>query len=278
MNKETFQWLTDDGTQRFARLWEPNETQAIVCLVHGLGEHSGRYEHVAAAFNKAGYALLAIDLLGHGRSEGQRGHAASYETLLADVTYLLEKGRERYRGKPVILYGHSMGGNLVLNYALRHNNQNLAGVIATSPWLRLAFAPPSAQLMLAKAMSRIWPSLSQPNGLDTTHLSHDENVARAYEADPLVHGKISVGLFMAMYAAGEWAIENARKFPLPLLLMHGEEDQITSATASQEFGGKVNTNTTKIWPSLYHETHNEVEKDNVIRFMLDWLSSIVPST
>lgn len=271
MNDETFQWLMTDGTQRFARLWEPEETQAVVCLVHGLGEHGGRYAHVAEALNGAGYALLAIDLLGHGRSEGKRGHTPDYEHILADVACVLEKGRERYGSRPVYLYGHSMGGNLVLNYVLRNNNLDLAGVIATSPWLRLAFAPPPAQVMLAKAMNRILPGLIQPNGLETSQLSRDPAVAQAYEADPLVHNKISVRLFMSAYAAGEWAIENAAKFPYPLLLMHGDQDKITSATATQEFGQKVNSATVKIWSGLYHETHNETNKDEVINYILDWL-------
>ena len=132
-------WTSADGLPLVGRCWEPaGEPRAVVCLVHGLGEHSGRYAHVAAALNDAGYAVLACDKRGHGRSGGKRGHTPSYEALMTDIDLLLAQAEQRFPGKPRFLYGHSLGGNEVLNYALRRK-PDLAGVVATSPGLRTAF-------------------------------------------------------------------------------------------------------------------------------------------
>ena len=134
-----------DGVQFYFQSWQPETpAKAIACLVHGLGEHSGRYAHVGAALNVAGYALLGFDLRGHGKSGGPRGHTPSYETLMDDIGRLLAEARQRYPGQPQFLYGHSLGGNLVLNYALRRK-PGLAGVIATSPAIRTATPPPAAR-------------------------------------------------------------------------------------------------------------------------------------
>jgi len=268
---------TSDGVQLYFQGWQPDTApKAIVCLVHGLGEHSGRYTHVAAALSDVGYALFGFDLRGHGKSGGPRGHTPSYDALMDDIGCLLDEAAKRYPGLLRFLYGHSLGGGLVLNYALRRKPP-VAGVIATSPWLRLAFAPSGMMVALAKIMDRLSPTFVQSNGLSTRDLSHDPEVVRAYEADPLVHDRISARLGMTMLTAGEWAIAHAAEFPLPLLLVHGTADRITSAQGSQEFANKVPGDCTlKLWEGLYHETHNEPEKAGVLAFMVDWLKKHTP--
>ena len=120
MNYVDVQWQSADGLQLVGRSWEPDsEPRAVVCLVHGLGEHCGRYQHVAAALTEAGFAVLACDQRGHGRSAGKRGVIPSYDALMDDIGLLLEQASQRYPGKPRFLYGHSLGGNEVINYALR---------------------------------------------------------------------------------------------------------------------------------------------------------------
>lgn len=271
MNHQELHWQTADGLEIFGRCWQPDaEIRAVVCLVHGLGEHSGRYAHVAAALTAAGYALLGFDLRGHGRSAGLRGHTPSYKALLDDIALLLEQAERYFPGRPRFLYGHSLGGNLVLNYALRRRPQ-LAGVVATGPWLRLAFEPSRVQVLLARTMDRLWPAFSQANGLEVTALARDPAVVQAYQDDPLVHDRVSARLFAVCYSAGLWALAHASEFPLPLLLMHGSADRLTSAAASQEFANRAPDCTFQLWDGFYHELHNEPEKDAVLARMLDWL-------
>ncbi len=278
MNHIEFTRQSPDKLQFYFQGWEPETSpRAVVCLVHGLGEHTGRYAHVAAALNDAGYAVLGFDLRGHGKSEGLRGHTPSYETLMDDIGRLLDEAAQRYPGKPRFLYGHSLGGNLVLNYALRRKPP-LAGVVATSSGIRVGKPLPATQLTLAKVMNKLQPTMQMPNGLALDNLARDPEVIRAYKSDPLVHDKISVRLAVEMLQAGEWALAHAAEFPLPLLLVHGSADELTSAAATQEFAGKVRGDCTlKIWDGFYHETHNEPEKAEVLRFMIDWLWSHTPT-
>jgi alpha-beta hydrolase superfamily lysophospholipase len=255
----------------YARSWRPEAPKAVVVLVHGHGEHINRYHHVADVFTKAGYAMQGFDLRGHGQSAGQRGHTPNYESLMNDITDFIADAQKRYPGLPVFLYGHSMGGNQVINYVLR-SHQGLKGVIATGPWLRLAFDPPAAQVMAAKMLNSIVSSFSLTSTLDQSFLSRDPEVVSKYAADPLVHDKISVRLYNGIYESGLWALEHAAELKIPMLLMHGSGDKITSAPASQEFAQKVGQLVTlRIWDGFYHEIHNEPEKAEVLQVMVDWL-------
>lgn len=269
-----FEWQTEDGLRLYAQGWQPEtEFKGVVCLVHELGEHSGRYAHLAAFLSQAGYVLLAFDLRGHGKSEGQRGHAPSYEVLLDDISQLLEEAAKRYPDRPRFLYGHSLGGNLVIEYALRRRPR-LAGVIATGASFRLAFEPPAWKLTLAKILYSLWPTLTMSNELDRQALSRDPEVVRAYNDDPLVHDRISARLAMDMLQSGLWALEHAADFPLPLLLMHGGDDRLTSAQASREFATQASHRCTlKIWDGFYHEIHNEPKQGQVFGYLLEWLDS-----
>ncbi len=272
--KEEAYWKTLDGITLYARLWRPEgESKAVVCLVHGLGEHCGRYDHVGEALVEAGFALLAYDLRGHGKSEGARGHAPQFESLMDDIALLLDQAEQRFPARLRFLYGHSLGGNLVINYALRRQ-PSIAGVIATAPALRTAFEPPAWKISLGKIMYRLWPGLAMANELDIQGLSRDPEVVRAYKNDPLVHDRVSARLAMDLLQSGEWALAHADKFPLPLLLMHGSQDRLTSVAASRDFAARAGDRCTlKIWDGFYHEVHNEPEKDEVIAFMVAWLNN-----
>lgn len=274
MKTTEWQFETRDGLKLFAQTWEPQgRPNAVLCLVHGHGEHVGRYAHVAAALTDAGYALTGFDLRGHGKSAGPRGHTPSYDALLDDLLLFEDHTAGRYPGLPRCLYGHSMGGNLVINYALRRR-PDLSGVIATGPWLRLAFEPPAFKVRLGRMMNNLLPGFSQASGLETAALARDPAVVRAYENDPLVHDKISARLFVSTYEAGLWALEHAAEFPLPLLLMHGSADRLTSAEASRQFATAAGERVTfRLWEGCYHEIHNEPEQTEVFRAMVEWLNS-----
>ena len=261
-----------EGGSFTVTVWHPEgESKALVLLIHGLSDHAGRYGHVGAFFAEAGYTMVIPDLRGHGRSFGQRGHFPSYRAVMDDLTLFLEEARKRYPALPIFLYGHSMGGNLVLNYLIR-NNPALAGAVVTSPWLRLNFKPGLFKALLAIAANRVFPSMSRPDGIIPSYLSHDEAVVARYISDPLVHHMISVRTFIEISRAGEYAIKHAGKVTSPLLLMHGTGDRLTSFEASQEFSEKVTANITfKPWEGLYHELHNEIEKDKILGYIPNWL-------
>lgn len=271
---QEFHLTTTDQLTLYGQYWSHgDDPKAVICLVHGMGEHSSRYEHVAAFMNAGGYAVVAMDHRGHGKSQGKKGHTPSYNNLLDDIDSLIKKANELFPGKPVFLYGHSMGGNLVLNYGIRRQPAGIRGIIATDPYLTLAFEPPAWKVSLGKTFAGIFPGLSQATGLDTKALSRDPEVVKKYENDPLVHDKMTARFFVEVHFAGPYAIEHAAELKLPALIMHGTGDKITSFKGSEEFARKAHPNVQlKLWEGLYHEIHNEPEKDEVMQYTLNWLN------
>lgn len=267
-------WKTRDGLDIHAFAWEPmGKPRAVVCLVHGQGEHAARYEHVARALTVAGYAILAPDLRGHGKSGGPRGHVPGYESYMEDIDLLLEQAAARYPRLPQFLYGHSLGGALVINYALRRK-PSLAGVIASSPMLRLAFKPPAYKILLGRLFHPVMPGFSEPTGLEHAALSRNPAIVEAYGRDPLVHDRISAAAYFGFMDAGEWAIQHAAEFPLPLLLMHGTADRLASMEASQEFARHSGRHVTlHLWEGGYHELHNDLEQEDVLQIMIIWMDA-----
>ena len=263
-----------DGLTLTGLEWEPAcEARGVVCLIHGLGEHIGRYPHVAAALNQAGFAVIGLDLRGHGRSEGPRGFTPSFDAYLDDMDLLLGEARSRYPGTRIILYGHSLGGLLVLYYPLRRK-ATVVGVVASSPQLRLAFKPPAWKTTMGRLMFNIWPGFILSSGLEQAALSRDPEVVRAYAADPLVHDRVSARLGIGLIDIGQWLLDHASEFPLPLLVYNGSRDRLISADASREFAAKVPGDCTfKLWDGLYHETHNEPQKAEVLGFMIQWIKA-----
>jgi alpha-beta hydrolase superfamily lysophospholipase len=276
MRYSELQLSAPHGLNLFGRHWQPDHTteiQAVVCLNHGIGDHSGRYQELVNYLVIHRFAVVAIDQMGHGKSGGQRGHARHYHELMDNIALLLQKAGTEYPQLPLFLYGHSWGGNLVLNYALRRQPL-LKGVIATSPWLKLAFKPPLWKVWLGQLMSSVYPALSQPNGLMAQFISHDEAVVQAYLRDSLVHDRISASMFVNSHAAAQWALEHAADFPLPLLLIHGTEDRLTSPEGSREMAGKMKKNVSlKLFEGMYHETHHEIGKEAVFQTIVDWMST-----
>jgi len=269
-----WKWKSKDGLDMYAQSWEPEESpKAVVCLLHGLGEHSGRYAHVGKTFADAGFVLAGFDLRGHGRSGGQRGHFPSFGALMDDIHRYIQEGDERFPGMPVFLYGHSLGGFLVLNYATYHKN-SLKGVIATGAGLRSPVLEQKVKISLSKVLGSLLPTITISTGLDADGISRDPEVVRAYKEDPLVHDKATLSAARVGIEAVDHAFAHATEFPTPLLIMHGAADRVTYPHGSQEFADLVPENCTlKLWDELYHEIHNEPEQADVFKFMINWMDA-----
>ncbi len=275
MKHQEFRWKAFDGTDLYAQVWEPPvvSPRAVICLVHGLGEHSERYAHVAEAFGKEGYILFGFDHRGHGRSGGIRGHISSIEDFLRDIDLLLEQARTRYPGLPVLLYGHSLGGILVLHYGLKRK-PDLKGVIATSPGLHTSLEKQPVKIFMAKLLGSLLPNSTLPSGLDSAGISRDAAVVEKYNQDPLVHDKISLGFGKVMLGVTKWTLDHAAEFPLPLLLLHGKSDNIAYPSSSTEFAGALKDHCTLVlWEGGYHELHNDLEKAEVFKTMTMWVDA-----
>ncbi|MFN7626321.1 MAG: lysophospholipase [Pirellula sp.] len=245
----------------------------VVGIVHGLGEHAQRYEHVAKYFVDQGATVIAMDQRGHGRTGGSLPH---FDTLVEDVKQLEGYLETSYPGIPIFLYGQSLGGSVVVNYILRNQNR-LSGAIATSPLLRTASPPPAWKLMIAKLLGKAWPTLTLSTDINPKELSHDPAAAEAYQKDPIVHQRVSAALGLSMLEAGEWAIENAHQLTTPLLLMHGTGDRITSCPASREFASRSKDSCRWIeWPDLYHDMHWEPERIQLFECMQRFIDERIP--
>lgn len=270
---EEFSIITKDGLKLMGQEWSVIDPKAAVCIVHGLGEHIGRYQHVADYFLSQQVAVFGIDLRGHGLSEGKRGHTVSYEAFMEDIELFLMYARAEFNDVPIFLFGHSLGGQLVSNYVLKNNINELNGAIISSPWLRLAVEPPKWQKKMAHLIAKILPRLTQSNAIAVNCLTHDEGVNEAYQVDPLVHDKISTRMFVECYREGFFPLNNAELNKLPLLIYHGDQDQITSATASKEFSESAAGDVTfHLFPETKHESHNDLKKGQVLNLVQWWMS------
>lgn len=277
MRHTEFSWKNPKGIKIYAQAWWPDPTRhkkpkAILLLIHGLGEHSSRYQHVAEYFTHKGIGILTCDRVGHGKSGGKRGHTAKYAHLFDDIEKLHAEATRRQAGVPVFLYGHSMGGGLVLDYLLNKKHTGLKGVIATSPMLEAAFEEPKLLLTVARFVRPVYPGFSQDNGLELQQLSKDPLVIEAYEQDPLVHSKITVETALGMIDSGQNSLKIVSQLKTPLLLLHGDQDGITSHKATERFANRANGDVTlKIWEGGYHELHNDPEKLEFLDYIYNWI-------
>ncbi|MBO9596842.1 MAG: lysophospholipase [Cohnella sp.] len=275
MAQRELAWTCEDGTRMYGCVWHPeqrSDLRAVIGLVHGMGEHMGRYVHVAQMLNEAGYAVIGFDQRGHGRTEGKRGHAPTYDALMEGVDRLLAEAATGFPGIPVFLLAHSMGGNVALNYLLR-KQPDIAGAIVTGPWLKLAFKPPSLQVALGRIIERIYPSYTNNRPLKAANLTTDPEMIRRYLNDPLGHGQITAKFFFSMLRAGRWAIEHANELRVPTLIMHAIGDRVTSSAASKQFADKAGPLCEWIgWDGFQHELMNELRREEVFETIREWLN------
>jgi alpha-beta hydrolase superfamily lysophospholipase len=271
--------LTRDGVSLALRHWPAAAGPAPkgqVVLVHGLGEHAGRYAHVAATLQAAGWSVLAYDQRGHGRSGGRQGSLPRPDSLLDDLAEVLDHAPPP--GGPRVLLGHSMGGAVAARFVAEALapvpaawSRPVDGLVLSSPALR---AHLSAWQRLQLAIGeRFLPDLPQRNGIDARGLSHDDAVVADYEADPLVHDRISARLARFILDAGEAARAAAPRWTLPTLLMWGGADTVVTPAGSRAFAAAAPKAvvTAYQFDGLRHEIFNELEREGVLMRLAQWL-------
>ncbi len=279
MIEEVFSINASDGTRLDGIIWIPEvEFKAGVCLVHGIGEHCGRYRHVAEALCKRGIGLLGMDLRGHGKSQGSRGHIGSFDKLMEDIRRSLSCVGPSFGRVPAFLYGHSMGGNIVANFLARMKPE-IEGAIITSPWLKLKNPPSGFLVALGRFMNSTWPSFRQSVSFNTSDLCRDKNIVKEYENDPLVHNKVTARTGISLIDSAAWVLEHAKEIKVPLLMIHGSADNICDIEGTKEFAAKLKVDhELKIWDGMFHETHNEIGKAEVIEFLANWVEARAAAT
>lgn len=271
----TGQLVTSDGiTLHYAEHLIPHPVGSVV-LVHGLGEHSGRYAHVIEVFNRSGLNVVQFDHRGHGHSQGQRGHIESYDRFLDDLEQVLDHALSSQRHQKIVLYGHSMGGGIVANWMLRrfndHWEDHLLGVVLSAPWFRLTNSPSWVKKTVIHRLSQVFPTLDIPTRLRVGDLCREEEAIRRFQADSIRHDRITVNTAWHCFQAGRWALENASRFPLPLLAIHGTADCVTSSQATAEFCAQIPGARYVPLENLIHEPHNDQNWREVVYHVTDWI-------
>lgn len=265
-----------DGLELFWRGWVPAEPVAVLLFVHGLAEHSGRYERTARHFVGRGLACYGFDLRGHGLSEGGRVHVDRFEDYLADLELVLALVRARHPALPLVLVGHSMGGTIVISRLLARRD-GVEGAVVTSPLLGThpKAEPPAVIRAAAGILSRVWPRLLMATHLDAAGLSHDPAVVEAYEQDPLVSHKASPRWYTETMAAIARAHARAGSLEVPMLLMQSGADPLVDPEATRRWARAAPPELVEFvwWEGFYHEMFNELRRAEVYDRVDAWLAA-----
>lgn len=261
-------------------LVSPVCVKGVLALVHGLGEHSGRYDSVVEALTSAGYAVFAFDNQGHGRSEGQRGHIDCWQNYRDNIESFLQLVRQQEPTAPLFLMGHSLGGLIVLDYVLRSAQSasfaslKVRGIIVSAPPMQpVGNATHTARVAIARLLSGVLPRFTLKMGLDQGSLSRDGRVEVLAQQDPLVHPYVTLRWGSETIKAIDWVKAHIQSLSLPILLLHGGADPIIDPAGSRAIFEQI-TSTEKrlrIYPGSYHEPHNDLDADTVTADIVSWI-------
>lgn len=269
-----------DGFEFYIQTWKKGKAKPkkVIIVQHGFGEHSGRYQNLLAALEEENATVYALDARGHGKTPGKRGHISDFGLYASDLAVLIKNAREENKGIPMVLLGHSMGGLIATQAALRPEiAAELSGLIVSSGAFKPALDTTQAiKKAIGTVLAKIAPAVTVPAGLDVKLISRDENVVQAYINDPLVHGKISMKMGVDLFATGEALLEQASRITLPILVIHGDADGIALSQGSKEFFQALSSKdkTLKIYPGFYHETMNEpfADRKQVLSDIVKWIN------
>lgn len=275
VNYKDFNIKTFDGLNINLRFYNSvAKTDKILLITHGYGEHQGYYEQMSNHFAANSFNVFSYDLRSHGKSEGRRGDVAKFQYFIDDLKFIIGHLKNQYPDSQLFLLGHSLGGNITINYLLRNSDTYIKNAILTSPWLRLAFDPPMIKKILAKIGLALFPSLVIKGELNIKNLSRNQQFISSFESDPLNYDLISSRYYKEIIDAGEYALSNAEKLNTPLLVCHGDDDNITSYKASKLFAERSRSQF-KSWDGGYrHVIFSEENKEEVFNYLLKYLSEI----
>lgn len=260
------------------RKWGVSNPRAIICLVHGIGEHSGRYEELAVLMNKANISMYAIDLRGHGNSSGCRGFTSPRAEVLEDIKSMVQIAREENKNKPIFMMGQSMGGNIVLDYRNRRDfSEHIKGYIVMSSWLKLYKKIGKLQYTAIKLLSKLKPKYKLSLKIDTSQLGNSKNY-KNYEKDELIHGYIATKTAVEAFDIGlllmkDKAVKSGIGRDKPMLLMHGDKDRICHYKGSEILGSIQEHCEFILWNDGLHELHNSQQgmKNKIVDKILKFI-------
>jgi alpha-beta hydrolase superfamily lysophospholipase len=276
-SEETFQGQS--GLELYSQSWHPSgKIKAKLAIVHGVAEHSDRYMNLVNGLVEPGYALYAYDQRGHGKSEGQRGYIESWSEYRADLDTFLNLVKEDEPPLPLFIYGHSMGALVILDYLL-HESDEVQGVIISGSPIDSSKAASPGLILTARLLSRVWPTFSMTSPIKPSQLSCDARVAQAYQDDPSVFKTMTVRWGTEYLDTQDWIKEHASEIKLPILIIHGGEDLICDPGGSEQLFTEIRSEdkTLKIYPSYFHEIHNEPGNATVIQDIMSWMDSHLAS-
>lgn len=256
-------------------VWTPDtEPRGVVVLAHGYGEHARRYDHVATHFGDAGLVTYALDHRGHGRAGGKRVRVRHMAEFVSDYRSLVDIARAEHPGRTLIVLGHSMGGGIVFAYGVQHpGDYDL--MVLSGPAIAAQTGVSKAKAIIGKVVGSILPDLPI-EAIDADAVSRDKTVVADYKADPLVYrGKVPAGIGKALLVVGETMPAKAPAITAPLLVVHGEDDQLVSAEGSRRLVECIGSTDVelKVYPELYHEVFNEPEREQVLDDVTEWITA-----
>lgn len=266
-------WLEiPGGPKLFTRAWGEDPKAPAVAIIHGLGDHSGRWERVGRTLQSRGFVAYALDLPGHGHSEGRRGHVKSWDNYRNAVTRWIETLRAGEGGRPWAVLGHSLGALIALDWSASHPRYVDALVLSAPPF-ELSLKPAALKVHAARLIGLLWPGFTQGNQIPPSLLSHDPAVIRAHRSDPYVHFRISARLFLEFQAMRAKLTKVAATHSIPTLLIQGGDDPVTSNLGSSQWSktAKAGVVTYKEYPGLFHEVLNENEGAAILDEVIVWL-------
>jgi alpha-beta hydrolase superfamily lysophospholipase len=263
------------GLRLFWEATTPEESRAVVAVVHGYADHSGRFRRTFAALADQGFTSHSFDYRGHGRAEGRRGHCDRWEEYLEDLERFLERVKEAAGGQKIFLLGHSHGGLMVARWLETRPQPGVDGGILSSPYLELALKAPAVKILGGKVASRIAPWASFKNEIHPEHVSHDPEVQKELLADTLYNQVISPRWFTEANRAQAEAFAQAGKIQVPLFVFCGSADPIASAPRTRSFFERVGSPDKRFreYPGMLHEPLNEVGREEVQRDIGGWISA-----
>ena len=260
------------GVRVFSRAWEALEPVGSVLFVHGLGEHGGRYQRLADVVGALGLDLYAVDLRGHGRSQGRRGHVTDFTCFLRDLDRLRRRAGREATGRATFLVGHSLGGLVVGRYAEAFAPDGLRGVVFVAPFVETEMQIPGWKRSLGAATDRLVPALTMENGLRVEELFRREPDQRAYADDPLVHRRISARLWGEMQRASVRLLADAHRLRVPVLLQLAGCDTVVSNSASRDFGARLAVRPEVIeYQDAYHALYFDPLAEESLADLSVWL-------